>query len=161
MTLSNIWFADSAGRMIPASPSYGPVTKWKRLTFTPAELQNPAISGDRADPDGDGLPNLVEMLLRGRAKAGDRDKVPGFELTVDAASNTPLELALKYRVSRTLLGVEPEVRASANLLTWPTVVPSLPTGVQDATTIEMRASVRVEGQGKMFLRLEAKRRATP
>jgi len=42
------------------------------------------------------------------------------------------------------------------------VVPSFPTGVEDAETIEMRASVLVTGQQpQMFLRLTVKRTVTP
>lgn len=159
LTISNIWFADARGRMVPASPSYGPVTKWKRLTFTPAELLNPAISGDAGDPERDGLPNLVEMLLRGRAKFSDTSKVPAL-----GAQLNPLDsrwyLTLTYRQSKTVQGVEGEVQASRDLQTWPVVVPSEPTGVQDATTIEMRASILMEGE-RQFLRLRAKRTGSP
>jgi hypothetical protein len=36
---------------------------WQPRHLTPAELADPAISGDGADLDGDGLPNLVEHAL--------------------------------------------------------------------------------------------------
>ncbi len=35
---------------------------WRSLHFTPAELQDPAVSGDQADPDGDGQTNRGEFL---------------------------------------------------------------------------------------------------
>ncbi len=40
-----------------------PYGTWQAKYFTSAELANPAISGDAADPDGDGVPNLVEYAL--------------------------------------------------------------------------------------------------
>ncbi|MGL4399529.1 MAG: hypothetical protein ACRCXD_06650 [Luteolibacter sp.] len=40
-----------------------PADAWRAAVFSPAELADPAISGDTADPDGDGLPNLVEYAL--------------------------------------------------------------------------------------------------
>jgi hypothetical protein len=40
-----------------------PLNIWRRANFTAAELADPQISGDSADPDGDGLPNLVEYAL--------------------------------------------------------------------------------------------------
>jgi len=40
-----------------------PIHKWLRDSFTPDELNNPALSGDAADPDQDGLPNLLEYAL--------------------------------------------------------------------------------------------------
>jgi hypothetical protein len=38
------------------------IAGWKAQYFTPAELANPAISGDSADPDGDGHTNLQEYI---------------------------------------------------------------------------------------------------
>ena len=40
-----------------------PYTTWQARYFTAAQLANPAVSGDDADPDGDGIPNLVEYAL--------------------------------------------------------------------------------------------------
>ena len=145
--------------MIPAAPSYGPVTKWKRLTFTPAELNNPLVSGDAADPERDGLPNLVEMLLRGRAKAADPTKVPALGAQLNP-QDSRWYLTLTYRQSKTARGVAGEVQASTNLKTWPVIVPSVATGMQDATTIEMKASVLLDG-AQQFLRLRAKRTENP
>ena len=159
MTISNIWFANAGGTMIPASPSYGPVTKWKRLAFTPAELLDPVISGDARDPEHDGLPNLVEMLLAGRAKVADPAKVPALGAQLNP-QDSRWYLTLTYRRSKTAQGVAGEVQASTDLKTWPVVVPSVPTGVQDATTIEMKASVVIDGQSQ-FLRLRAKRTGSP
>ena len=36
---------------------------WREAHFTPAELEDPNVSGEEADADLDGLPNLVEMIL--------------------------------------------------------------------------------------------------
>jgi hypothetical protein len=159
LTISNIWFADAAGKMIQASPGYGPVTKWKRLTFTLAELLNPAISGDASDPDYDGVPNLVEMLLRGRAKTADPARVPVLGAQLNP-QDSRWYLTLTYHQSKTAQGIAGEVQESTDLKTWPVVVPSVATGVQDATTIEMRASVLMEGE-RQFLRLGAKRTGSP
>jgi hypothetical protein len=40
-----------------------PLNTWLRSNFTAAELANPRISGDAADPDQDRIPNLVEYAL--------------------------------------------------------------------------------------------------
>lgn len=159
VTVSNIWFADAGGRMIPAAAGYGPVTKWKRLVFTAQELNNPAVSGDASDPEKDGLPNLVEMLLRGRVKALDLNRYPQQAFGVDPDGK--LYLCLTYRQSKTARGVEGEVQASTDLRDWSQVVPSVPTGVQDAETVEMRGSILIDGQSRQFLRLRAKRVPVP
>lgn len=40
-----------------------PFVSWQSGQFSPAEAANPAISGPAADPDGDGVPNLLEYVL--------------------------------------------------------------------------------------------------
>src|SRR5206468_1466128 len=40
-----------------------PIDAWRLANFTPAELADPAISGDLADPDQDGFSNLEEYAL--------------------------------------------------------------------------------------------------
>lgn len=69
---------------------------WKRARFTAAQLTSTAVSGDAADPDGDGCPNRLEYLFNtnpllaetsGEAattvawlpSAGGRDGAPGAE----------------------------------------------------------------------------------
>ena len=37
---------------------------WRGENFTPQELVDPDISGDAADPDGDGIPNALEHAMR-------------------------------------------------------------------------------------------------
>jgi len=86
LVIYNIWFADTAGMRIPAFAGYGPVAKCKRLNFTPAELNDPTISGDLADPGTDGLANLLEMLVRGQANASDPAKVPVVATVMDFQS---------------------------------------------------------------------------
>jgi hypothetical protein len=160
LRLFNIWFAGSSGQMIPAIATYGPVTAWKRLNFTLTELSDPAISGDAADPEGDTLPNLVELLLNGRAKLADRARVPELQMLTNPQDGKAY-LTLTYRQWKGARGVAGEVQSSTDLATWPGLVPAAPTGVEDAETMEMRASVAIEGQERMFLRLRAKRVPVP
>jgi acyl-CoA thioesterase-1 len=39
-----------------------PFDSWRKSSFTASELLDPQISGDNADPDGDGIPNLIEFF---------------------------------------------------------------------------------------------------
>lgn len=48
-----------------------PVDEWRFANFTSTELHNPAISGDLADPDADGLANLMEYALGRPPKTRD------------------------------------------------------------------------------------------
>ncbi len=46
----------------------GDYARWLAARFDAAELANSAISGDSADPDGDGWPNLIEYALGGNCR---------------------------------------------------------------------------------------------
>jgi hypothetical protein len=64
------WRASPA--MSPGRPNFAfPIDGWRAWQFTAAELEAPAISGDSADPDNDGLNNVIEYAL------GLDPKVPG------------------------------------------------------------------------------------
>jgi hypothetical protein len=56
------------------------LSKWVQTTFTPQEQANPAISGDLADPDKDGYPNVIEYALGLDPKAENKGQLiqPGF-----------------------------------------------------------------------------------
>jgi hypothetical protein len=45
------------------SPALTGYEAWKASKFTPEQLADPLISGDLADPDGDGIVNLLEYAL--------------------------------------------------------------------------------------------------
>ena len=65
------------------------IAGWKAQYFTPAELANPAISGDLADPDNDGHNNLQEYI----AGTNPRDAASRLALEVlSSDSATPLRL---------------------------------------------------------------------
>jgi expansin len=49
---------DSASAQVAASYS-----QWQTASFSSTELTNSVISGDSADPDGDGIPNLLEYAM--------------------------------------------------------------------------------------------------
>lgn len=49
---------------------------WRTRYFSPEELADPSISGDGADPDGDGLINLFEYALTTDPRGPSRDDLP-------------------------------------------------------------------------------------
>jgi hypothetical protein len=53
------------------------IALWKAQYFTPAELANPGISGDAADPDGDGHTNIQEYV------AGTNPRDPASRLALE------------------------------------------------------------------------------
>jgi pectate lyase len=63
-------------------------SQWAGAFFTQAELDNPAIGGPPADPDMDGLPNLLEFALAG---ADPRRPDPGLvSLALASATGDPV-----------------------------------------------------------------------
>ncbi|MFO7671076.1 MAG: endonuclease [Bacteroidales bacterium] len=61
---------------LPATTvSYG---TWRWRHFTPAELDDPDITGDLADPDGDGLANLIELSANLDPRAAGATGAPRF-----------------------------------------------------------------------------------
>jgi CotH protein/chitobiase/beta-hexosaminidase-like protein/lamin tail-like protein/K319-like protein/Fn3 domain-containing protein len=74
------------------------IASWKAQYFTAAELANPAISGDAADPDGDGYTNLQEYV----AGTNPRDPASHLELQVEySMSAAPLKLRFNAVAGKT------------------------------------------------------------
>jgi len=74
------------------------IATWKAQYFTAAELANPAISGDAADPDGDGHTNLQEYV------AGTKPRDPASRLELKAefsVSGAPLKLRFDAMAGKT------------------------------------------------------------
>jgi hypothetical protein len=124
---------------VPASPA------WRTTHFTAGELALPAVSGDLADPDADGHPNLLEYAL----DTDPRSSAAASPLTVRTA---PGQLLLDYPAAHPELRYT--VETSTDLVTWTT------TGVIDNETAlpaaRTAAIPHTEG-ARTFLRL----RVTP
>jgi hypothetical protein len=70
---------DTAGQtgLLDVQVSIGnQIAGWRKEKFTAAEQANPAISGDLADPEGDGLTNLAEYALNLPPKASSTTGLP-------------------------------------------------------------------------------------
>lgn len=97
---------------------------WRRAgtRFTAAERDNFALSGPAADPDTDGLPNLIEYALGAEPRLPDAS---AFAPTLLPGSATP---TLRFgRVADPLLTYR--VESSANLASWSVIGTS--TGAQN------------------------------
>ena len=88
-----------------------PVNIWRRANFTAAELADPSISGDLADPDHDGLANMMEYAL------GLPPKDPAA-LNRPYATITGGDLTLTYTRAIAAIDVSLVVDQSDDLLNW-------------------------------------------
>jgi Glucose / Sorbosone dehydrogenase len=120
---------------VPARPA------WLATYFTTPELAQPTVSGDLADPDGDGQCNLLEYAL-------DTDPRSAAGAPALVARATPGQLALDYPAAHPELRYT--VEASTDLVTWSSA------GVSDTAALDpaVRTATipRAEGE-RSFLRL--------
>ena len=82
---------------------------WQTANFPPADLVNPAISGDDAAPFGDGIPNLLRYALG--AGAGETVALPEFARTGPTAT-------FRFRYDPALFDLVYQVEASHDVGDW-------------------------------------------
>jgi endonuclease I len=74
---------------------------WRYRHFSLAELDNETVSGDLADPDGDGMPNLLEFALGALPRAHDPAAAPALQRT----SNGSLRFTYRRQRDRALSAI--------------------------------------------------------
>ena len=87
---------------------------WQSDHFTASELVDPAVSGPNADPDGDGLPNLLEYALGLEPWGPGTTGLPTISLNA-------MNLVLTYTRPVSVTDVTYAVEVSTDLTTWTTV----------------------------------------
>ena len=105
------------------------------------------LLGDESDPDGDGLPNLVEYGVGGSPLFYDALLLPA--ITTENGPGGEDLWRMTYRKSKTADGVVVEPQISGNLVDW-TALTSTPTGEEDAVSIEFSAAVDRTGSPRQF-----------
>jgi hypothetical protein len=88
-----------------------PFDSWRKAQFNPAELLEPTVSGVLADPDGDGLSNLMEYTLGLAPKLADTTNRPFASIVGD-------ELHYTFTRNPEALDVTTEVQTSTDLVYW-------------------------------------------
>ncbi len=87
-----------------------PINNWLRANFSPAQLANPAVSGDSASPANDGLPNLMKYAL------GLNPNAIAANPFVPFVSNGVFNLTYASSLAASDVSVTPQW--STNLLNW-------------------------------------------
>ncbi len=93
----------------------GPYEIWEARFFSPAELANPDISGDGADPDHDGIPNLVEYAFNLNPRVAEHPPLPRAWL---AAQTGHSYLYLQYLQRNPPADVQYVPQVSVDLRAW-------------------------------------------
>jgi len=131
-----------------------PISNWKTKNFTAAELLDSAISGDDADPDGDGLKNWQEYLHSSNPKDAASKGVISLKLEGDWL------YAIFTRNTGAVAGVSLACQGTRDLSDWnaPDLQERILSTKNGIETIEAR--IPANGKQKGFLRLKYDR-STP
>jgi hypothetical protein len=89
---------------------------WARDSFSVIERLDPAVGGPLADPDGDGLANLLEYAFGLNPRSPDSAEGHPEPTIVDVGGES--YLALRYRESKAAEGLEFKVEAADGLGNW-------------------------------------------
>ena len=133
-----------------------PYEAWQSGYFTAAELGNAAVSGDLADPDGDGVVNLLEYALGLNPRAAG---VSGLPTSGVSTVNGSRYLTLTYTqvIAATDIVYTPQV--SGDLATWSAgtgnvVAVSTTNNADGATqTVVVRDATALGSGARRFMRL--------
>lgn len=146
-----ILVADDASRNLPP-PGMTTLQDWRNHYFTVAELLDPEISGNPADPDHDGRNNLMEYALAGDPTVPDAALTPVDVSIVTSAGDPFLHLAYTRRKNAADLVFA--VTAGNDLQTWSRLVENttLDHGLTETVTVQDHAPL--SGNPQRFVRLE-------
>jgi endonuclease I len=116
-----------------------PGEAWKDTHFTAAELNDPNIGGDLADPDGDGLPNLLEYVFNHDPWKPDNSSVTTVTVTSQGATHY---LYVTYPHNRNATDVSVSYEGSTDLHTWVSTQAQLISAIATSSETE-QVTVRI------------------
>ena len=142
-----------------------PVNAWKFAQFG-TNANNAAVAGDLADPDGDGLVNLMEYALGTNPNITNSTS---FTASV-AASQLQLHFTRNTSASDLVYNVQSSINLTgwSNVLTYATaswvtnvagfgVSESAPSGTTPNQFVNVTAATSISGRTNLFFRLEVNR----
>ncbi len=124
-----------------------PWNSYRASSFTSQELGNPAISGPTADPDFDGLPNLLEYAF------GLQPKTPDSGGNIPVVGVSGSNLTITYRRNLTATDLSWQVMQSTDLVTWTPASVSESIVSTSGNIRTVKDSVAINGATKLFLKL--------
>jgi hypothetical protein len=159
LSLASDWSL-SAGSPASASVTIQdkPYDGWRFARFTGEQLSNPAVAGETADPDGDGLPNLLEYALGADPLAPD-----STAHQPNAASTSDGHLVLTYFQpdSRSDLAYAVEWTADLAAASWQTgasvVAEIARVPAEGGELVTVQATADLATSPRQFLRLRVTR----
>ncbi len=132
---------------------------WKRARFTAAQLTSTAVSGDAADPDGDGCPNRLEYLFNTNPLLAETSGEAATTVAwlPPAGGGGTARLALSHRRQRYATDLVVTYEASADCATWAVFSPATTATVYvDGLTDRVTVETPFTGE-RRFLRVRVER----
>ncbi len=129
------WLASNVGAEVTSLASEN-FPAWRKLYFSPTEIADPTISDLLADPDADGIGNLLEFALHLDPTFHERAIMPsgvglrGLPLAVSEDERLTIEYVRRTAISGAGLIYIPEF--STDLINWSAV------GTESSTSINTR-----------------------
>ncbi len=130
---------------------------WKRLRFTPAQLDDPAVSGEVVDLEGDGIPNGVEYIL-----GLEPDEVDATPFVIRGFTS-PDTIELAYAALPVVTDREVVWEKSSNLTDWEAITPTSVTNerAEEAAFQNYTARFAATGDDIFFIRMGARPVSAP
>jgi N-acyl-D-amino-acid deacylase len=130
---------------------------WRARYFSASELADPTVSGDNADPDSDGIPNLLEYASGTDPRTSNAP--PKLAASVNATSGQP-SLVVCFRRLLMAYELNYNLESSTDLLSWSPVTgqvdePSLNTDGTVTTSVHLGSPADSSAR---FFRLRVSRR---
>ena len=125
---------------------------WKAQVFSSAEQADSAISGVGADPDYDGIVNLLEYAFDLDPRSANRSGLPTSSLLTVSSQR---HLAITFTRSKVTSDLTYAVQASADLGSWSAATPVEVSAVDngDTETVTTRDATTVASATRRFLRV--------
>lgn len=121
--------------------------RWKEMQFTPTERADGSISGATADPDGDGLGNLLEYALGLSPTQANSGELPVVEVGAGAWTYT-------YTRPGSVIGLIYAVEVSTDLVNWSTSGVTLQKLLSAGDTETWQGSYSLASASSVFFRLK-------
>lgn len=112
------------GAIYQSQPWFNAMDSWRTTQFDAAALANPAISGDAADPDADGMSNLLEYAFGMNPRLTDTRGIfrNRFQLYAVSATETKKMFQFSFPSSVESQGVKVWIEQSSDLENWSQVM---------------------------------------
>jgi hypothetical protein len=144
------FFMKTAAVANAAIPTISPA-EWQSLRFSLIDQLNPAISGWNADPDGDGMNNLMEYALGRDPMGATRIWAPALSWHTIGANKYLKLSAPRCGYSQATLSME----VSSNLQSWSAAATEVEVLATNLDTLAARDRTAVSGSSlKRFIRLK-------